>query len=67
MNPYYLQKTIASTLELAETQQRLNHVFDEYSGRIESFSLILDILGEGVIIVNKESTQFVIRIQGRNC
>ena len=53
ISPQYLQDTIQSTIKLVETENKLNRVFEEYSGRIESFMLMLDTLKEGVVIINK--------------
>ena len=41
--------------KLIEAENKLNRVFEEYSGRIESFMLMLDMLKEGVLIINKNS------------
>jgi hypothetical protein len=39
--------------KLVETENKLNQVFEEYTGRIESFMMMLDSLKEGVFLINK--------------
>jgi hypothetical protein len=46
-------KLIPTTDKLTETENKLNRVFEEYTGRIESFMQMLDTLKEGVVIINK--------------
>ena len=53
ISPQYLQNTIHSAIKLIETENKLTRVFEEYTGRIESFMLMLDTLKEGVVIINK--------------
>jgi signal transduction histidine kinase/CheY-like chemotaxis protein len=53
ISPQYLQNTIHSAIRLIETENKLSRVFEEYTGRIESFMLMLDTLKEGVVIINK--------------
>lgn len=48
--PLYSNNTYT---KLIETENRLNQVFEEYTGRIESFMLMLDTLKEGILLVNK--------------
>lgn len=38
--------------KLLETENTLNRVFEEYTGRIESFMLMMDLLKEGILIIN---------------
>ncbi len=52
MTPYYLMKTVLSTLKLSETENKLNNVFEEYSTRIESFSMMLDVIKDGVVLID---------------
>ena len=47
------QKANTENGMLTETQNKLNQVFEEYSGRIESFMLMLDALNEGMVLVNR--------------
>jgi signal transduction histidine kinase len=47
------QPAAENSLKLAEAENKLNRVFEEYSGRIESFMLMLDALNEGLVLVNK--------------
>jgi len=49
------QKEIQASAKLEETENKLHQVFEEYTGRIESFMLVLDILKEGVVIINKQN------------
>ena len=46
-------KATPDAIRLIEAESKLNRVFEEYSGRIESFMLMLDALKEGVVIINK--------------
>jgi DNA-binding NarL/FixJ family response regulator len=54
ITPFYLLKTILSTLRLSETESRLNQALEEYSGRIEAFSLMLEFLDEGLMVISRE-------------
>ena len=54
ITPSHLLKTIVNTLRLSETENRLNLVIEEYSGRISSFSQMLDAFSAAAIVVNKE-------------
>ncbi len=56
ITPSHLLKTIVSTLRLSETENRLNLVFEEYSGRISSFSQILDAFSAGAVVINQDGT-----------
>lgn len=44
-----------ANIKLIEAENKLNRVFEEYSGRIECFMLMLETLHEGVVIINPTS------------
>jgi signal transduction histidine kinase len=55
VNLFSLQKIIVNTLKLNETTSRLDTAVEEYSARQETFSYILNQVGEGVMIINRDN------------
>lgn len=56
ITPTHLLKTIVNTIKLSEAENRLNLVFEEYTGRISCFSQMLDSVSAGTVIVGKDGT-----------
>lgn len=55
VNLFSLQKIIVNALKLNETESRLDSAVEEYSARQETFSKILNQVGEGVMVIDRES------------
>lgn len=55
VNLFSLQKIIVNALKLNETESRLDSAVEEYSARQETFSRILNQVGEGVMVIDRES------------
>ncbi|HWB63299.1 MAG TPA: response regulator [Chitinophagales bacterium] len=53
--PAWLPKTIMNTLRLTEAEKKLDIVFEEYSQRIESFSVVVERMKEPVFIANAQN------------
>lgn len=55
INLFHLQKTIANTLKISETESKLGNTFQEFSSQNESLYKVLNRMGAGVMVINAQN------------
>jgi signal transduction histidine kinase len=56
INLFHLQKTIANTLKVSETENKLGSTFQEFSNQNESLYKVLNRMGAGVMVVSAQNS-----------
>ncbi len=55
INLFHLQKTIANTLKISETENKLGNTFHEFTAQSESLYKVLNRMGAGIMIINAQN------------